>query len=89
MDAKQLLAALGSIVSGLEAEPGRGDLLQLRAVVEASIERARARVQLARSLTEQNRRDEALAELAKAEAICADDEQARVLGNELRAAAPK
>jgi hypothetical protein len=89
MDARQLLAALGVIVAGLEAEPGRGDLLQLRAVVESSIERARARVRLARSLGDQHRRDEALAELAKAEAICADDEEARVLGTELRSAPQK
>jgi tetratricopeptide (TPR) repeat protein len=88
MDAKQLLAALGIIVSGLESEPGRGDLLRLRAVVESSIERARARVQLARSLSDQHRRDEALVELAKAEAICADDEQARVLARELHTAPP-
>ena len=84
-DAKQLLAALGALDKGLESEPGRGDLKQFRGVVESSIERARARVQLARSLTEQNRRGEALAELAKAEAICADDEEARALGKELRA----
>lgn len=88
-DAKQLLAALGAIDSGLESEPGRGDLKQFRVVVESSIERARARVQLARSLTQQNRRDEALAELVKAEAICADDEEARLLGKELRAVPPK
>ncbi len=88
-DAKQLLAALGALDKGLESEPGRGDLKQFRAVVESSIERARARVQLARSLTDQNRREEALAELAKAEAICADDEQARALAKELRAAPQK
>ena len=89
MDAKQLLAALGVIVGGLEAEPGRGDLLQLRAVVESSIERARARVHLARSLSDQQRFDEALAELVKAEAICADDGEALVLGKELRAVQQK
>ncbi len=88
-DVKQLLAALGALDKGLESEPGRGDLKQFRAVVEASIERARARVQLARSLAEQNRREEALAELAKAEAICADDEEARALAKELRAVPPK
>ena len=88
-DVKQLLGALGALDKGLESEPGRGDLKQFRAVVEASIERARARVQLARSLTEQNRRGEALAELAKAEAICADDEEARSLAKELRAASQK
>ena len=88
-DAKKLLAALGALDKGLESEPGRGDLKQFRAVVESSIERARARVQLARSLTEQNRREEALAELAKAEAICADDEEARLLGKELRAVPQK
>ena len=88
-EAKQLLAALGALDRGLESEPGRGDLKQFRAVVESSIERARARVQLARSLAEQNRREEALAELAKAEAICADDEEARVLGRELRAVQAK
>ena len=48
-------------------------------------ERARARVQTARSLADQQRRDEALAELAKAEAICADDAEAVALGKELRA----
>jgi len=88
-DAKKLLSALGALEKGLESEPGRGDLKQFRAVVESSIERARARVQLARSLTEQNRRGEALAELAKAEAICADDEEARALGKQLRAAPQK
>ena len=88
-DAKQLLAALGALGNGLESEPGRGDLKQLQAVVESAIERARARVQLARLLTGQNRREEALAELAKAEAICADDEEARVLGKELRTAPQK
>ena len=88
-EAKQLLGALGALDKGLESEPGRGDLKQFRAVVESSIERARARVQLARSLTEQNRRGEALAELAKAEAICADDEEARALGRELRAVPQK
>ena len=88
-DAKQLLGALGALDKGLESELGRGDLKQFRAVVESSIERARARVQLARSLTEQNRREEALAELAKAEAICADDEEARALAKELRAAPGK
>ena len=88
-DAKQLLAALGTLDKGLESEPGRGDLKQFRGVVESSIERARARVQLARSLADQNRREEALAELAKAEAICADDEEARVLAKELRAVPQK
>jgi tetratricopeptide (TPR) repeat protein len=83
-DAKRLLAALGALDKGLESEPGRGDLRQFRTVVESSIERARARVQLARSLTEQNRFAEALAELAKAEAICADDEEALALAKELR-----
>jgi tetratricopeptide (TPR) repeat protein len=89
MDAKQLLAALGVIVGGLEAEPGRGDLRQLRAVVESTIERARARVHLARSLTDQQRFEEALAELMKAEAICADDGEALALGKELRAVPQK
>jgi tetratricopeptide (TPR) repeat protein len=89
MDAKQLLAALGVIVGGLEAEPGRGDLLRLRAVVESTIERARARVHLARSLSDQQRFEEALAELVKAEAICADDGEALVLGRELRAVPTK
>jgi tetratricopeptide (TPR) repeat protein len=88
-DAKKLLGAMGAVSNGLESEPGRGDLKQFRAVVEASIERARARVQLARSLSDQHRREEALAELAKAEAICADDEEACVLGKELRATPQK
>jgi tetratricopeptide (TPR) repeat protein len=88
-DAKRLLGALGALDKGLESEPGRGDLRQFRTVVESSIERARARVQLARSLTEQNRREEALAELAKAEAICADDEEALALARKLRAVPQK
>lgn len=88
-DARKLLSALGALEKGLESEPGRGDLKQFRAVVESSIERARARVQLARSLSDQHRREEALAELAKAEAICADDEQAVALGKELRAGSQK
>jgi len=88
-EAKKLLSALGALDKGLESEPGRGDLKQFRAVVESSFERASARVRLAHLLAEQNRREEALAELAKAEAICADDEEARVLGNKLRAAQQK
>lgn len=84
-DTKKLLGALGALENGLQSEPGRGDLKQLRAVVESAIERARARVQTARSLADQQRRDEALAELAKAEAICADDAEAMALGKELRA----
>ncbi len=88
-EAKQLLGALGALEKGLAVEPGRGDLKQFRVVVEASIERARARVQIARSLTDQNRREEALAELAKAEAICADDEDALALAKELRAVQAK
>ena len=88
-DAKKLLAALGALENGLESEPGRGDLKQLRLVVESAIERARARVQTARSFADQQRREEALAELAKAEAICADDAEALALANELRAAGKK
>ena len=85
-DAKKLLGALGALENGLQSEPGRGDLKQFRAVVESAIERARARVQTARSLADQQRRDEALAELAKAEAICADDAEAIALAKELRRA---
>ena len=88
-DAKKLLAALGALENGLESEPGRGDLKQLRLVVESAIERARARVQTARSFADQQRREEALAELAKAEAICADDAEALALANELRAPVKK
>ncbi|MEO8791846.1 MAG: hypothetical protein ABI464_05900 [Chthoniobacteraceae bacterium] len=88
-DAKKLLAALGALESGLASEPGRGDLKQFRAVVESAIERARARVHIARSLADQQRREEALAELAKAEAICADDTEALALGKELRAVPQK
>ncbi len=88
-DAKRLLAALGAVDIGLASDSGRGDLKQFRAVVEAAIERARARVQTARSLADQNRRDEALAELAKAEAICADDIEAAELAKELRTAPAK
>ena len=83
-DAKKLLAALGALENGLASEPGRGDLKQLRAVVEPAIERARARVHTARSLADQQRREEALAELVKAEAICADDAEALTLAKELR-----
>ncbi|MEO6752997.1 MAG: hypothetical protein ABIP85_14555 [Chthoniobacteraceae bacterium] len=88
-DARRLLAALGALESGLEAESGRGDLKQLREVVASAIERARARVQTARSLADQQRRDEALAELAKVEAICADDSEALALGKELRGSPQK
>ncbi len=88
-DAKKLLGALGALENGLQSEPGRGDLKQFRTVVESAVERARARVQTARSLADQERRDEALAELAKAEAICADDMEAAALGRELRPASPK
>ena len=88
-DAKKLLAALGALENGLQAEQGRGDLRQFREVVESAIERARARVQIARSLAEQGRRDEALAELAKAEAICADDAEALALAKELQAVPEK
>jgi hypothetical protein len=89
LEARKLLSALGALANGLQSEPGRGDLKQLRAVVEARIEQARARVHLARSLSDQNRREEALAELAKAEAICADDAEALALGKELRDAPQK
>ena len=89
LEARKLLSALGALANGLESEPGRGDLKQLRAVVEARIEQARARVHLARSLSDQKRREDALAELAKAEAICADDAEALALANELRAAPQK
>ena len=88
-DAKKLLAALGALENGLQAEQGRGDLKQFREVVESAIERARARVQIARSLADQGRRDEALVELAKGEAICADDAEALALAKELRAAPKK
>ena len=83
-DAKKLLAALGALENGLHSEPGRGDLKQFRTVVESAIERARARVQTARSLADQGRGEDALAELAKAEAICADDAEAIALAKELR-----
>lgn len=85
LEGKRLLAAIGEIESGLESEPGRGDLRQTREVAAAAIERARARVKTARSLAEQQRIGEALAELAKAEAICTDDNEALALGRELRA----
>lgn len=88
-DTKKLLGALGALENGLQSEPGRGDLKQFRAVVESAIERARARVQTARSLADQQRHDEALAELAKAEAICADDAEAMALAKELRGAPKK
>ncbi len=88
-DAKKLLGALGALENGLQSEPGRGDLKQFRAVVESAIERARARVQTARSLADQQRHDEALMELAKAEAICADDTEAMALAKELRAVPQK
>jgi tetratricopeptide (TPR) repeat protein len=88
-DAKQLLSALGALENGLASEPGRGDLKQFRTVVESAIERARARVKTARSLWDQQRREEALAELAKAEAICADDAEALALAKELRVASQK
>jgi tetratricopeptide (TPR) repeat protein len=89
LDAKKLVAALGALENGLASEPGRDDLKQFRVVVEAALERARARVQTARSLASQQRRDEALEELAKAEAICADDPEAVALRKELRATAEK
>ncbi len=88
-DAKRLLAALGAVEIGLASDSGRGDLKQLRAVVDSAIERARVRVQTARALADQNRRDEALGELAKAEAICADDPEAAALAKELRTAPAK
>ncbi len=88
-DAKKLVAALGVLEGGLASEPGRGDLKQFRAAVESDIGRARARVQTARSLAAQQRRDEALAELAKAAAICADDADAVALAEELRVAPQK
>ncbi len=84
-DGKKLIAALGALENGLQSDPGRGDLKQFREVVASAIERARARVQIALSLADQGRREEALAELAKAEAICADDAEALVLAKELRA----
>ncbi len=83
-DAKKLMAALGALEIGLQSEPGRGDLKQMRAVVESAIERARDRVRTARSLADQQRREEALAELAKAGAIYADDAEAAALAKELR-----
>jgi len=88
-DTKKLVAALGALESGLASEPGRGDLKQFRVTLESAIERARARVRIARSLAVQQRRDEALAELAKAEAICTDDSEAAELAKELRAVLQK
>ena len=85
-DARQLVAALAAAELGLGFDPGRGDLKQLAADMRQLIDRARSRTELARTLLAAGRPADALAELEKAEAICADDESANTLGKQLRAA---
>jgi tetratricopeptide (TPR) repeat protein len=84
MDGGRLHGALALIRTGLQAEPGRGELKRLSLEVESRLNRVRTLLSLATSLKGQHRLDEALAEVVKAEAICSDDDDLRGLAKELR-----
>ncbi|MEQ1853071.1 MAG: hypothetical protein ABMA01_15950 [Chthoniobacteraceae bacterium] len=89
MEGGRLHAALAGIEAGLKAEPGRGELKRLRIEVEARLGRVRTLMALANSRKDQQRLDEALAEIAKAEAICTDDEELRAFAKSLRETPPR
>jgi len=83
-DARELRAAQKAITAGLTAEPGRGELKQLQTEVELRLNKVATLRSLAASLKEQNRLDESLADIAKAEALCADDADLRAFAEDLR-----
>jgi hypothetical protein len=84
LEAKELHAAQKAITAGLTAEPGRGELKQLQTEVELRLNRVATLRSLAASLKEQNRLDESLADIGKAEALCADDADLRAFAEDLR-----
>jgi hypothetical protein len=84
LQAGQLRAAIAVTDAGLAAESGRGDLKQLRAEAESRLSRVRTLVALATSLKQQERTADALAQIAKAEVLCSDDNELRALAKELR-----
>jgi len=86
---RQLHGVLTATASGLESEPGRGELKRLRMEAESRLERVKSLLSLAGSMKEQHRADEALAAVVKAEAICADDDGLRKFAGDLRAAMPR
>jgi hypothetical protein len=89
MQSGQLRAAIAATDAGLSAESGRGDLKQLRTEAESRLTRVRTLVALATSLKQQERTADALAQVAKAEALCSDDDELRALAKELRPARPQ
>ena len=89
MEDRQLRGVLAAVESGLRSEPGRGELKRLRLDAESRLSRVKTIVSLAGSLKAQRRFEDSLAEVVKAEALCADDEELRKFAAELRAAMPR
>ena len=86
LEGRQLRAVLAAVEAGLGSEPGRGELKHLRTEAESRLNRVKTLLSLAGSLKEQGRLADSLAEIAKAETLCLDDEELRKFATELRAA---
>jgi uncharacterized protein HemY len=84
LEARELRGALRAIAAGLEAEPGRGELKRLRIETELRLNKVSTLLSLATSLRDQNRLDESLVQVARAEALCSDDDGLRTFARDLR-----
>lgn len=89
MEGRQLRGALAAVETGLRAEPGRGELKQLRTEAESRLGRVKTLLSLADSRKAQGRLGDSLAEVVKAETLCADDEELRAFAVALRVAMPR
>ena len=89
LEGGQLRAVLVAVETGLQSEPGRGELKRLRTEAESRSNRVKTLLSLAGSLQQRGRSADSLAEIVKAEALCLDDEELRKFAAELRASMPR